>query len=269
MLPDMTDPFAAMKQKQRELWASFAPTAAVTTPAAGHLVRFAGIVAGERVLDVGTGTGVAAITAARAGATVSGLDLTPVLLEAARDNARIAGCEVAWTEGDAEALPYESGTFDVVLSQFGHIFAPRPDVAIAEMRRVLKPTGRVAFATWQPEFLIGKVFAFTARHAPPPPPGAATPWSWGVPSIIAERLAAGFGAPFFEHGELHPSQLSLGHFREMIERSVGPIERVVASLAGDPPKLAQFRAELEAIAAPFFHDNVMQQDYLLTRAHAR
>jgi len=137
------DPYAELKQRQRAMWASFAPTALFTTPSAGHLVKFAGIASGERVLDVATGTGVVAITAARAGADVAALDLTPELLEEARENARIAGVpRVEWTEGDAENLTYPDASFDVVVSQFGHMFAPRPDVALSEMRRVLKPGGR-------------------------------------------------------------------------------------------------------------------------------
>jgi 2-polyprenyl-3-methyl-5-hydroxy-6-metoxy-1,4-benzoquinol methylase len=87
------DPFANLKKHQQEMWASFAPTAVFTTPAAGHLVRFAGIAPGESVLDVGTGTGVVAITAARKGAQVTGLDLTPALLEQARENSRIANAD--------------------------------------------------------------------------------------------------------------------------------------------------------------------------------
>src|SRR3954463_8643272 len=129
---DTPDPFAELKNRQREMWASFTPTAMFTTPVAAHLVKFAGIAAGESVLDVATGTGVVAVTAARAGARVTGLDLTPALLEQARENARIAHLDIVWTEGDAEKLPYPDRSFDVVTSQFGHMFAPRPDVAVAE-----------------------------------------------------------------------------------------------------------------------------------------
>src|ERR1044071_8633704 len=101
------DPFADLKTRQREMWASFAPTAAFTTPVAAQLVDFAGIKAGEVVLDVGTGTGVVAITAARAGGTVTGLDLTPALLDVARENAQIARLNgIQWFEGDAERLPF-------------------------------------------------------------------------------------------------------------------------------------------------------------------
>jgi SAM-dependent methyltransferase len=263
------DPFADLKKRQREMWASFAPAATFTTPVAAHLVHFSGIAPGEAVLDVGTGTGVVAITAARRGARVSALDLTPELLERARQNGRLAGHEdIAWTEGDAEALPYADASFDVVLSQFGHIFAPRAEVALAQMRRVLKPGGRIAFASWPPEHFVGRMFALVARHLPPPP-GAAAPALWGTPAVVAERLHAGFLPPFFERGTMHVPALSLGHFRFFMERSVGPLQKLVESLAADAPGLAALRAEFEALAAGYFVDNVIRQSYLLTRAPAR
>ena len=264
------NPFEGFKQRQREMWVSFPPTATFTTPVAGHVVAFAGIAAGERVLDVGTGTGVVAITAARAGARVTGLDLTPELLEVARENARIAGVEaIEWTEGDAEQLPYPDASFDVVLSQFGHMFAPQPGVTMAEIRRVLRPGGRFACATWPPEHLIGRIFAFVGRHSPPPPPGAAPPPLWGNPDVIVERLATGFEAPFFARGTMVVQALSLGHYRLFMETSVGPLQKLFEGLAGEPARLAEARAELEAAVAPYFADNLVRQDYLLTRALAR
>jgi SAM-dependent methyltransferase len=264
-----TDPFADFKARQREMWASFTPTAMFTTPVAGRLVSFAGVVAGEDVLDVGTGTGVVAITAARAGAKVTGLDLTPALLEQARENARIAGVQIVWTEGDAEQLPYPDASFDVVLSQFGHMFAPRPEIAVAEMRRVLKPGGRVAFATWPPEHLVGRIFAFIGRNSPPPPPGAAPPPLWGNPAVVIERLASGFEPPFFARGTMQWPALSVGHYRLFMETSVGPMQKLVERLAGDPAALAAVRAEFDALMQPYYADNVVHQDYLLTRARAR
>lgn len=266
----MSDPFVEFKRKQRESWTTFTPTATFTTPVAAHLVRFAGIRPGDSVLDVGTGTGVVAVTAARAGAQVSALDLTPELLVQARENGTIAGHpDIAWQEGDAENLPYPDGTFDVVVSQFGHMFAPRAEIALGEMRRVLKPSGRVAFATWPPEHLVGRMFALIGRRSPPPPPGSSPPPLWGSPAIIGERLARGFGEPFFERGVMAFPALSLAHYRLFIEASIGPMHKLVESLAATPDELARLRSEFDALAAPYYIDNQIQQSYLLTRAPAR
>jgi SAM-dependent methyltransferase len=269
-MSSIVDPFADLKARQREMWASFAPTAVFTTPVAAHLVDFTEIKPGEAVLDVGTGTGVVAITAARSGAAVTGIDLTPALLDVARENARIANLATTqWFEGDAEHLPFSDGQFDVVVSQFGHMFAPRPDVAVAEMRRVLKPGGRIAFATWPPEHFVGRLFAFVSRNSPPPPPGVAPPPQWGNPGTVAERLGDKFETPFFSRGVMQFPALSLSHFREFWERSVGPMQRLIEASAQDPEKLAALRAEFEALAAPYYFGNVIHQEYLLTRAHAR
>jgi ubiquinone/menaquinone biosynthesis C-methylase UbiE len=264
------DPFSELKQRQREMWASFAPTAMFTTPPAAQLVEFAGVRSGESVLDVGTGTGVVAITASRAGATVSALDLTPELLEQARENAQLSKQEeISWIEGDAEELPYADGSFDVVLSQFGHMFAPRPEVVISEMRRVLKPNGRIVFATWPPEHFVGKMLMFLGRNSPQLPAGASPPPQWGIPGVIAERLGTKFGAPFFERRTMQIPALSLQHFRSFMERSIGPMQKLVEALANEPQKLSEIRQEFEALATPYYHNNVMHQDYLLTRAQAR
>src|SRR5689334_19925052 len=116
------DAIAKFKEIQRQGWKHFAPLAAMTTPAAARLVKFASVRAGQNILDVACGTGVVAITAARIGARLRGIDLTPELLERARENAKIANVEIDFREGDVEALPFSDGEFDVVLSQFGHMF---------------------------------------------------------------------------------------------------------------------------------------------------
>ena len=119
-----------MKAAAKEGWSTFAPFESFTGSAAPHLVRFAGINRGDRELDVGCGTGVLTLTAARAGGIVTGADLTPQLLERARENALLAGLETEFEEADVEALPYRDGAFDVVLSQFGHMFGPQPEVTV-------------------------------------------------------------------------------------------------------------------------------------------
>lgn len=107
------------------------------------------------------------------------------------------------------------------------------------------------------------------RHSPPPPPGAAPPPQWGSPAVFTERLAAGFDAPFFARATMRVPALSLGHFRLFMEGSVGPIQKLVEGLAGDPQNLAAVRAEFEAMAAPYYQDNVVHQDFLMTRAKVR
>jgi len=263
------DPFAKFKAAQRETWATFAPAAIFNTIAAAKLVKFAQVAAGQRVLDVGCGTGIVAVSAARRGAKVSGLDLSPALLERARDNAGIAGVDIDFIEGDAEALPYPDASFDVVLSQFGHIFAPRPAVAVKEMLRVLNIGGRIAFSTWPPELFGGRQFEFIARHMPPPPSGIETPPSpamWGDPNVIRKRLGKLVTDLLFERETTMIPALSPQHFRAAQEKTIGPLAKVVASLGNDPAKLARLRAEYEALIGDVFDDNTVHMHFIMTRA---
>jgi len=220
-----------------------------------------------RLLDVGCGTGVVAVTAARLGARVSAIDLTPELLERARENSRIAQVEIEWGEADAEELPFGDGEFDFVLSQFAHIFAPRPDVATREMLRVLRSGGTIAFSTWPPELLVGRTMAIAARYMPPPPPGFTPPVLWGDPNIVRQRLGNAVEDVMFDREYMLVPALSPQHFRSNVERSAGPMIKMVQSLsAADPNRLRAFRQEFEAVVAQYLRDNVVRQDYLLTRA---
>lgn len=261
------DPFDDFKAAQKKTWAHFAPLEVFTTAVAARLVSHAKVQPGQCVLDVACGTGVVAVTAARRGATATGLDLTPQLLERARENAEIAGVAISWHEGDAEQLPFDDAAFDVVLSQFGHIFAPRPAVVLAEMLRVLKPGGTIAFATWPPELFMGRMFAITARYAPPPPPGVSPPTQWGDPTIVTERLGTAVTDLLFDRGTMLVPTLSPQHFRANLERTAGPLIKLVEALsASDPQKLAQFRREYENLVAEYYADNLVRQDFLVTRA---
>jgi SAM-dependent methyltransferase len=268
MVPDMSgNPIANFKEAQRQGWKHFAPLEALTTRPAAHLVQFAQVRRGQRVLDVACGTGVVAITATRVGAKVTGVDLTPELLERARENARIGSFDVEFLEADVEALPFANAEFDVVLSQFGHMFAPRPQVAIAEMLRVLKPAGTLAFATWPPELLIGASFALVGRYMPPPPPGVSPPPQWGDVHIVRERLGEAVKNIVFDRGCMFSPALSIANHRNHLEKTAGPMLKLVDMLsASDPAGLAEFRREYDTLVAPYFADNVVRQDYLLTRA---
>ena len=260
------DPYLQLKEIQKQGWAYFGPVETLTIPPAAELVRHARIQSGERVLDVACGTGVVTITAARLGARVTGLDLTPELLQRAKENARISEAEIDWHEGDVEKLPFNDAAFDVVVSQFGHIFAPRPDVAIAEMLRVLTPGGTIAFSTWPPELYVGRSVALTTKFMPPPP-GLPSPMLWGDPKIVQERLGNKVKDVVFDRSCMMVPVLSPQLHRANSERTIGPLIKLVETLSGsDPAKLGQFRAEAQALTEQYLDGNLLRQDYLLTRA---
>jgi SAM-dependent methyltransferase len=162
-----------------------------------RLVRRADLRPGEEVLDVACGTGNATIPAAQTGARVTGVDLTPEMLAVARRRAGEAGVEVEWTEGDVEELAFDDERFDVVLSSFGCMFAPRHEVAADEMARVLRPGGRLALATWTPEGAIGDFFRTVGAHLPPLPQFVDPPPLWGDEQHVRELFeGTGIGLTF-------------------------------------------------------------------------
>lgn len=261
------DALAQFKQSQKAGWKNFAPMEAMTTPTAARLVQFAGVAEGMRVLDIGCGTGVVAITAARLGAQVKAADLTPELLDRARENTRLAEVEVEFSEADVEELPFQSGEFDVVMSQFAHMFAPRPEVAIREMLRVLRPAGTIAFSTWPPELLVGRTMAISARYMPPPPPGVSSPMLWGDASFVQQQLGDAVEDIIFDRDHMLVPALSPQHFRMNIERSAGPIIKLVEGLSStSPERLHEFRQAFDAVVKQYHRDNLVRQGYLMTRA---
>lgn len=143
------------------------------------------------LLDVACGTGNLAIPAAKRGAAVTGVDIAPNLLVQARERAAAEGLTITFDEGDAEALPYPNASFDVVVTMFGAMFAPRPELVASELARVLKPGGLLAMANWNPASFSGKMFRLGAQHAPPPP-GIAPPVLWGDEATVRVRLAPDF-----------------------------------------------------------------------------
>ena len=182
-----------IKAGMRNTWMAgdFGVVAKTIAGAGEAFIQRLGIAAGSRVLDIATGTGNLAVPLARDGCVVTGVDIAPNLLVQARERAAAEGLTIQFDEGDAEALPYAATNFDAVVTMFGAMFAPRPEVVAAEMARVLKPGGLLAMANWNPAGFTGKMFKLGSKHAPPPP-GVPPPVLWGDEATVRERLAKGF-----------------------------------------------------------------------------
>src|SRR6187399_3072051 len=148
-----------------------------------------GVKPGSQLLDVGTGAGQLALIAARAGARVTGSDIAANWIEKARIRAKAEGLDVVFEEGDAEALPYADGQFDVVTSLIGAMFAPRPERVAAELTRVCRPGGMIAMANWTPGGFVGKMFKAIAKYIAPS--GMPSPVLWGDEATVRERLHEG------------------------------------------------------------------------------
>jgi SAM-dependent methyltransferase len=178
-----------LKQEARAVWSSgnYDAVSKGILEVGRALVDAVAIGQDERVLDIATGTGNAAIPAALAGGRVVGLDLTSSMFVTASQRATEAGVDIEWIEGDAEALPFAAGAFDVALSTFGVMFAPRHAVAATEMARVVRDGGRIGLANWTPEGTVGGLFGVIERHLPPEMD--ASPMLWGVEEHVRECFA--------------------------------------------------------------------------------
>jgi ubiquinone/menaquinone biosynthesis C-methylase UbiE len=180
-----------IKAGQKMMWSTgdYPDIARRIEEVARVLVERVGAGPGLELLDVATGSGNVAIPAAQAGANVTGLDLTPELLAAARRRASEAGVEVRWVEGDAEELPFQDGSFDRVTSCFGVIFAPLHERAAAELVRVARPGATIALTAWTPEGLQGQLFRIVGSYMPPPPPELQPQVMWGTEEHVRSLLA--------------------------------------------------------------------------------
>src|ERR671916_890341 len=185
--PPMSD--TELKARHRAMWASGDYPSMVETfllPLGPRLVEACGIESGMRVLDVAAGTGNASIPAAQTGAEVTASDLTPELFDAGRERARAEGVELDWVEADAENLPFEDESFDVVMSSIGAMFAPHHQEVADELVRVCRPGGTIGLLSWTPEGMVGALFRTMGPFAPPPPPGAQPPPLWGSEEHLRE-----------------------------------------------------------------------------------
>lgn len=256
------DPFMTLKSMAKDAWASFAPMEIYTAIPAQNLVRFAKVKQNQRVLDVACGTGVVALAAAQRGAEVFGCDLTPNLIARAKENASIAQLDVKFMEGDVENLPYENDSFDVVLSQYGHIFAPRSAVALSEMLRVLEPGGTIAFSAWPSEHLSGRMFNLMAEYSPLHE-GASSPMIWGDVAWVSKTMNRVVNYLTFDRGTLEVAALSIPHYVALLEQTIASFVKLVQS--GDTPTIMHVRTELAKIVGDYYENGIVRSNYLMVR----
>lgn len=184
----LTPEMQAIKERMKAVWSAgdFGVVAELIRPAAEDFIKRLNLPKGVKVLDVACGTGNLAIPAAKNGTDVTGIDIVPDLIRQANERAAAENLNIKFEVGDAEALPYNDNEFDYVVTMFGAMFAPRPEVAAGELVRVTKPGGIIAMANWTPEGYIGQMFKLTAGYLPPSP--LPPPVLWGDEETVKQRL---------------------------------------------------------------------------------
>jgi ubiquinone/menaquinone biosynthesis C-methylase UbiE len=189
MTTTLTPEMGSLKAKLKATWTAgdFGQIAKSYAPGAAEFVTRLKLQPGERVLDIACGTGNLTIPAAKSGAKVTGQDFAPNLLEQGRAWAKAEGLPIQFDENDAEALPYDDASFDTIMTMFGAMFTPRPDVTAAELARTCRPGGRIAMANWTPSGFIGQMFKIVGKHVPPAP-GMPSPLLWGDEAAVGERF---------------------------------------------------------------------------------
>jgi SAM-dependent methyltransferase len=264
---------AALKARHRAMWAlgDYPAVAAEVIAALGDVIVDAcGIAPGDRVLDVAAGSGNAAIPAALRGAAVVASDLTPELFEAGRKLAALHGATVEWEGGDAEALPYGDGEFDVVMSTVGVMFAPNHQASADEVIRVTRPGGTIGLISWTPEGFIGQMFAVMKPYAPPPATGSQPPPLWGRPTHVQQLLGHRVDEFDVRRQRLRVDRFeSPEDFRDFFKRCYGPTIATYRNIAGDPVRVADLDRELAELARQHGYDDggfVMEWEYLLVTA---
>ena len=260
----------ALKEKHRALWA-LGDYPAVASDVIGGLgavvVDATGVSPGDRVLDVAAGSGNASVPAAQAGGRVVASDLTPELFDAGRSAAAEAGVDITWEQGDAEALPYDDASYDVVVSCVGVMFAPHHERSAAELLRVTRTGGRIGLLSWTPAGFIGRMFATMKPYAPPPPPGAQPPPLWGDEQHVRDLLGAGVTDLTATTGHARVDTFADGEaFLTFFKECYGPTIAVYRFIAEHPERVAELDAALVALAEEHFHKGVMEWEYLLVTA---
>jgi ubiquinone/menaquinone biosynthesis C-methylase UbiE len=242
--------FDALKTRQRAAWESgdYPRVGNTLQIIAERLVEAAGVRAGQRVLDVASGQGNAALAAARRFADATGADYAVNLLEQGRARAAAEHLPVTFAEADAENLPYEADSYDTTLSTVGVMFAPDQERAAAELLRVTRPGGRIALASWTPEGLVGAMFRVIAAYAPPPA-GVRSPMLWGTRDRLAELFGDAVEWVSLRNRTFDFVYHSPEHFSDWFRQYYGPINRVAAAL--DEGRRAEFAVDLADVPVKY------------------
>lgn len=257
--------FAAIKLRQQATWASgdFAVIGSTLQIVGESLAEAVDVRAGEQVLDVAAGNGNATLAAARRFASVVSTDFVSALLDNGRDRARAERLEVRFQEADAEELPFEDGSFDVVLSTFGAMFTPEHGRCAREMLRVLRRGGRIGMANWTPEGFIGRLFRVIAAHVPPPA-GLKSPALWGTESHVVELFGARASQIRCERRHFNFRYRSAGHWLQVFQEFYGPTLKAFAALdeSNRPALERDIRALLDQMNTAGATSLVVPSEYL-------
>jgi ubiquinone/menaquinone biosynthesis C-methylase UbiE len=241
-VPDL----AAIKAKQQAAWSSgdYAIVGATLQIVGEQLCEAMDLKAGSKVLDVAAGNGMASLAAARRWCEVISTDYVPALLARGRARAAAEGMAIEFKEADAENLPFDDNSFDVVLSTFGVMFTPNQDKAAAELLRVCKPKGKIGLANWTPDGFIGQVFKTLGKYLPPPA-GARSPALWGTRARLTEFFDAGASAIEASARHFNFRYRSAEHFLDVFKTYYGPVLKAFAAL--EPAKQEELHNDLHAL----------------------
>lgn len=233
----------AIKERQQEAWAAgdFSMFATTIVIVSESLCEAVDLRAGQRVLDVASGSGNTAIAAARRGCEVIGADYVPALLDRGRERAAVERLPVTFVDGDAEDLPFPDESFDVVLSTFGVMFAPDQERAASELLRVCRPGGKIGLANFPPDSLAGGFFRTAARYSPPPR-GVKAPVLWGTEDWLWETFRGSIDSLELTRRSVMLRYRSARHWLDFFIRYFGPIGTVYETL--DPVRRERFGDQL-------------------------
>jgi SAM-dependent methyltransferase len=254
-----------IKTRQQQAWATgdFSMVAPYIYIVGELLCEAADLRAGQKVLDVATGSGNTALAAARRCCEVTGIDFVPALLERARERVAAERLRATFVPGDAEHIPFPDASFDAVLSTFGAMFAPDQERAARELLRVCRSGGTIAMANWTPEGFAGRMFRVTGQHVPPPP-GLAPPVLWGTEARLRELFGGEVRSLSITKRTCFFRWLSVEQWLDFMRRYFGPMQRAFAAL--DPPgqeKLARDLVDLaRAMSRPGEPTMVLPSEYL-------